>query len=105
MKCPNCGRDEPWNDASFCPRCGKQLISIIPNATIDNRDDKKIRLQIYQIGVWAFLTTAGFLYVSGTVKPDQPLYITAFVLACSGILAVFVIVSLGGKYLPEKPKK
>jgi predicted RNA-binding Zn-ribbon protein involved in translation (DUF1610 family) len=31
LKCPNCGREESWRDASFCPRCGKQLIHIILN--------------------------------------------------------------------------
>ena len=91
MKCPNCGREEPWEDASFCPRCGKQLISIITNNTVvdEKREDKKIHLQIYQISIWVFMTLAAFLYVSGLVPPMSALW-AGFVLVVCAIPAVIV---------------
>ena len=91
MKCPNCGREEPWEDASFCPRCGKQLISIITNNTVidDKRENKKIRLQIYQISIWVVMTLAAFLYVSGFV-PTMSFLWAGFVLVVCGIAGGFV---------------
>ena len=92
MKCPNCGREESWEDASFCPRCGKQLISIITNLTTkdDNYEREKIELQIYQIGLWVFLTVAALLYVSKTVEGTSPV-MTLLVFGCSALIGGFVM--------------
>ena len=91
MKCPNCGREESWEDASFCPRCGKQLISIMTNNMIidDKRENRKINLQIYQISIWVFMTVAAFLYVSGIV-PTNSLPLATVVLVISAIPAFVV---------------
>jgi uncharacterized membrane protein YvbJ len=110
MKCPNCGKEDSWADASFCPRCGKQLIPIITNvsAVSDDKDDKKIRLQIYQISTWVFLTAAAFLYVSKVVptfsmlSPWGELIAAVIVLIVSGIAASIVNYRLTNQYLPEK---
>lgn len=108
MKCPNCGRDETWEDASFCPRCGKQLILIITNVSTVNKDkdDKKIRLQIFQISAWVFLTSAAFLYVSKVVPnfsllwPWGELITAVIVIIVSGIAAWIMNFSLTNQYLP-----
>ena len=91
MKCPNCGREETWEDASFCPRCGKQLISIITNSTVvdDKRENRKINLQIYQISIWVFMTVAAFLYVSG-IAPTNSLPFAFVVLVVSAIIGFVV---------------
>ena len=103
MKCPNCGREESWEDASFCSRCGKQLISIITNEVeIDDlRENKKIHLQIYQISIWVFMTIAAFLYVSG-LTPKEPTSWAVVVLIVSAIPAVFVKWLLTKDLLPKK---
>lgn len=110
MKCPNCGREESWTDASFCPRCGKQLIQIISNSSpiSDDKDDKKIQLQIYQISTWAFLTMAAFLYISKLVPISSSasnwdaLWPAVIVLVVSAIAAGIVNASLTNQYLKKK---
>jgi hypothetical protein len=103
MKCSNCGREEHWEDASFCPRCGKQQIPILPNIpSIENfNDEKKIDLQIYQMGLWMFLTVAGFLYVSRVTEPSN-FWTPYIVVIVSGIMGGGLVIFLSRKYLPKK---
>jgi len=84
MKCPNCGREETWEDASFCPRCGQQLITIFQNSppAKNNTEDKKIDLQIYQLSLWVFLTLSAFFYVSGLVPKGSVGWTIGVIIGC-----------------------
>jgi hypothetical protein len=108
MRCPNCQKDEIWADATFCPRCGKQLITIIPNVKQPdceyiegNCEEFKIRLQMYQIAIWAFLTTASFAFISGIAQTNN-LWITFWVLILGGFVGFVVEWSLKESYKKYK---
>ncbi len=105
MRCKNCEKDDIPEGASFCHRCGKQCFPIFLNrnesATVESdKDDKKIRLQIYQIGLWIFLTMASLLYVAG-FAPKGDLSVALAVLIICAISAVGVIYQLNRNNLPK----
>jgi len=73
-------------------------------------ENKKIRLQIYQIMVWIFLTAAAFLYVSKVIPTSlypSPWgeFIPAVIdLVVSGIGAWFVMKGLLNEISPQERK-
>ena len=108
MKCPNCGRNEPSEDACFCPRCGQQLVSIPTNH--DNYDtyNKKRDFNIYRV-IWDYwwlislflgviLIAVGFYIISienlASLADPTPwiLLIVGFMLFIVGSIRVRVIV-------------
>ncbi len=53
MRCPSCGRNEPWEDASFCPKCGQELFPPSEDYTNYKTRDKREGINIYYV-VWHY---------------------------------------------------